>query len=97
MVFIPIFLSYRSWVMYNQSVWFDVCMADLPSKSLCTFHFISNGRIRKVTKQDVDPIEVVQTVDNNNDSRKSNKNNPNCNIQRLPNRLQQVEVHTINL
>lgn len=38
----------------------------------------SGGRIRKVTKQDVDPIEIVQTVDNNKgDSRKMGKNNPN--------------------
>ena len=37
----------------------------------------SGGRIRKVTKQDVDPIEIVQTVDTHSDSKKSSKNNPN--------------------
>lgn len=37
----------------------------------------SGGRIRKVTKQDVDPIEIVQTVDTHGDSRKTSKNNPN--------------------
>ncbi|KAH3735640.1 hypothetical protein DPMN_042175 [Dreissena polymorpha] len=36
-----------------------------------------SGRIRKVTTQDVDPIEIVQTVDTSVDSRKSAKNNPN--------------------
>ncbi|WAR08844.1 hypothetical protein MAR_018802, partial [Mya arenaria] len=36
-----------------------------------------NGRIRKVTTHDVDPIEVVQTVDNSGESRKTGKNNPN--------------------
>ena len=36
-----------------------------------------DGRIRKVTTHDVDPIEVVQTVDISQDSRKSAKNNPN--------------------
>lgn len=37
----------------------------------------NSGRIRKVTKQDVDPIEIVQTVDNHGDSKKSGKNNSN--------------------
>ena len=38
----------------------------------------TSGRIRKVTEQDVDPIEVVSSIDNNrNDARKSNKNNQN--------------------
>ena len=35
-------------------------------------------RIRKVTQTDVDPIEIVSSIDNNrNDTRKSNKNNQN--------------------
>lgn len=37
----------------------------------------SDGRIRKCFKQDIDPIQVVATVDNNNEPKKSNKNNQN--------------------
>lgn len=37
----------------------------------------SSGRIRKCTKQDVDPIQIVATVDTTNDSKKTGKNNPN--------------------
>ena len=38
----------------------------------------TSGRIRKVTQPDVDPIEIVSSIDNNrNDTRKSNKNNQN--------------------
>ena len=58
------------------------------AKSVSVSNPISNGktlqsppqkssRIRKVTKQDVDPIQIVQTVDNNNDTKKSQKNNQN--------------------
>ncbi|KAL4233220.1 NHS-like 1b [Mactra antiquata] len=37
----------------------------------------TNGRIRKCTKQDVDPIQIVATVDTTSDAKKSGKNNPN--------------------
>ena len=37
-----------------------------------------SDRIRKVTQTDVDPIEIVSSIDNNrNDTRKANKNNQN--------------------
>ena len=37
-----------------------------------------SNHIRKVTQTDVDPIEIVSTIDNNrNDTRKANKNNQN--------------------
>lgn len=37
-----------------------------------------SDRIRKVTQTDVDPIEIVSSIDNNrNETRKSNKNNQN--------------------
>ena len=37
----------------------------------------NDGRIRQCFKQDIDPIQVVATVDINGDTKKSGKNNPN--------------------